>query len=54
MSDAAATIPATVDVRIVFPILVIDILTLWLRAVHAIETEAIKIVLCVGLRFKHN
>jgi hypothetical protein len=52
MPEPAPRIPTSVDARVMAPVLIIEVLALRLRAIHAIETQTVEVLLgvCLGLQ----
>jgi hypothetical protein len=54
MLDATTCVPATIDVRVVLLILIVKVLALRLRTVHAVKADTVEVALGVRLGLEHD
>jgi hypothetical protein len=52
--DTALAVPPPVNIRVESPVLVVKILPLGLRMIHAIQTQPIEVLLRVSLGLEHH
>jgi hypothetical protein len=54
VSNPALRVPATVGVLVVLPVIVVQILSLGIRAVHTVQAQAVEVLIGIGLRLQNN
>jgi len=54
MHEATTRVPTALHVRVMLPVLIVQSLTLWLGAIHAIKTDPIEVALRVSLGLEHD